>query len=55
MGMIGIFIIILLVASIVVLCSIFLMVALWMGKGFNQIGNQNPQPDQPRHRAESRH
>ncbi len=52
--MIGTFIIILLIASIVVLSGAFLMVALWMGKGFNQIGNQNTQPDQPRRRTASR-
>lgn len=52
--MMGILIIILLIASIVVLSTAFLLVALWMGKGFNQIGNQNPQPDQQRRHSGSR-
>lgn len=52
--MLGTFIIVLLIASIVVLSIIFVMVALSMGKSFNQIGDQAPQPGQQRRRSTSR-
>ena len=46
--MLGAFIIILLIASIIFLSTAFLMVALRMGKHFDQMGNQSSQPNQQR-------
>jgi phosphoglycerate-specific signal transduction histidine kinase len=53
--MLGTFIIGLLIASIAVLSIVFLMVALRMGKTFDQMGNQASQPtQQQRHRSGTR-
>ncbi len=52
--MLGTFIIGLLIASIVVLSIVFLMVALRMGKTFDQMGNQPAQTNQPRRRSPTR-
>ena len=49
--MLGTFIIGLLIASIGVLSIVFLMVALRMGKHFDQMGNQAPSPGQSRRRS----
>jgi hypothetical protein len=50
----GTLIIILLLASILGLSAGFLMLALRLGKNFEQIGNQAAQPDQQRRRPTSR-
>ncbi|HLW01706.1 MAG TPA: hypothetical protein VKT82_23815 [Ktedonobacterales bacterium] len=52
--MLGTFIIGLLIASIAVLSIVFLMVALRMGKTFDQMGNQASQPNQQRRRSGTR-
>ena len=49
--MFGALIIILLIASIAALSAGFLMVALRMGKNFNQMGNQTTQTPQDGRRA----
>ena len=49
--MLGTFIIGLLIASIAVLSIVFLMVALRMGRHFDQMGNQASQTNQPRRRS----
>ncbi|HEY7349160.1 MAG TPA: hypothetical protein VH599_12680 [Ktedonobacterales bacterium] len=52
--MLGTLLIILLLASIVFLSAGFLMVALRMGKNFDQMSNQPPQSDQQRRRTGTR-
>jgi flagellar basal body-associated protein FliL len=52
--MFGTLLIILLIASIVFLSAVFLMVALRMGKNFNQMGNQASQTGQQRRRTGTR-
>jgi flagellar basal body-associated protein FliL len=52
--MLGTFIIVLLIVSIAVLSIGFLMVALRMGKTFDQMGNQASQAGQQRRRTGTR-
>ncbi len=52
--MLGTLIIILLIASVVALSAAFLMVAMRMGRNFEQIGNQTTPPDHPRRRPGAR-
>lgn len=47
----GVLIIILLLASILFLSTAFLMVALRMGKNFNQMGSRTPQTGQRQRRT----
>ncbi len=48
----GVFILALLVISTFVICIVFLVVAVFIGRSFNQIGNQAPPTDQKRRRPE---
>jgi flagellar basal body-associated protein FliL len=52
--MLGTLIIVLLIASIVALSAGFLMVALRLGKSFNQMGDQTSRAQQTRRRIGSR-